>query len=104
MGLWVGIMLTTQPFFIAGIEDVEVATWAAFGAFFTFMFVFVLSAVGMWYDSTFGKNQLRKKGTERQITNLLVVKNSLITVPQAKDNNNNESKHNTMNLNWIGLA
>ncbi|OEU20790.1 hypothetical protein FRACYDRAFT_267767 [Fragilariopsis cylindrus CCMP1102] len=60
--LWVGIMLTTQPFFIAGIEDVEVATRSAFGAFFTFMFVFVLSAVGMWYDSTFGKKSAAEEG------------------------------------------
>lgn len=55
MQLWVGVMLSTQPFFIAGIEDVEVASQSAWGAFFMFMFVFVLSAVGMWYDSNFGK-------------------------------------------------
>jgi hypothetical protein len=60
--LWVGIMLTTQPFFIAGIEDVEVATRSAYGAFFMFMFVFVLSAVGMWYDSTFGKKSAAEEG------------------------------------------
>ncbi|MGK3743613.1 MAG: hypothetical protein ACI90V_010472 [Bacillariaceae sp.] len=48
-------MLTTQPFFIAGIDDLEVATRSAYGAFFMFMFVFVLSAIGMWYDSTCGK-------------------------------------------------
>ena len=48
-------MLTKQPFFIGGIEDIEVATESAFGAFFMFMFVFVLSAIGMCYDSNFGK-------------------------------------------------
>ena len=48
-------MLTTQPFFIAGIEDVEVATKSAYGACFMFMFVFVVSAIGIWYDSNFGK-------------------------------------------------
>ena len=48
-------MLTTQPFFVAGIEDLEKATHSAWGAFFMFLFVFVLSAVGMFYDSTFGK-------------------------------------------------
>jgi len=53
--LWVGIMLTKQPFFIAGIEDVEVATNSAYGAFFMFMFVFVLSAIGMYYDTNYGK-------------------------------------------------
>jgi len=51
----VGVMLTTQPFFIAGIEDLDVATESAFGACFMFMFAFVLSATGMWYDSTCGK-------------------------------------------------
>ncbi|VEU43843.1 unnamed protein product [Pseudo-nitzschia multistriata] len=54
--LWVGIMLTTQPFFVAGIEDVEVAAQSAYGAFSMFMFVFVISAIGMWYDSNFGKS------------------------------------------------
>ena len=49
-------MLTTQPFFVAGIEDLEVATKSAYGAFFMFLFVFVLSAIGMWYDSTCGKS------------------------------------------------
>jgi len=48
-------MLTSQPFFIGGIEDMEVAKSSAFGAFFMFLFVFVVSAVGMWYDSNFGK-------------------------------------------------
>lgn len=48
-------MLTKQPFFIGGIEDHEVAKESAFGAFIMFMFVFVLSAVGMVYDANFGK-------------------------------------------------
>ncbi len=48
-------MLTKQPFFIGGIEDVEVAASSAYGAFFMFMFVFVLSAVGMYYDANYGK-------------------------------------------------
>ncbi|KAG7356368.1 hypothetical protein IV203_001410 [Nitzschia inconspicua] len=54
--LWVGIMLTTQPFFIGGIEDVDHAQKSAYGAFFMFLFTFVVSAIGMWYDSTFGKS------------------------------------------------
>jgi hypothetical protein len=47
-------MLTTQPFFIGGIEDVDNAQKSAYGAFFMFLFTFVVSAIGMWYDSTFG--------------------------------------------------
>ena len=49
-------MLTTQPFFIGGIEDVDNAQKSAYGAFFMFLFTFVVSAIGMWYDSTFGKS------------------------------------------------
>ena len=48
-------MLTKQPFFIGGIEDVEVAASSAYGAFTMFMFVFVLSACGMYYDANYGK-------------------------------------------------
>jgi hypothetical protein len=44
-------MITTQPFFIAGIEDPEEARASAFGAFGMFIFTFILSAMGMWYDS-----------------------------------------------------
>lgn len=50
-------MLTTQPFFIGGIDDVEEAQKSAFGACFMFLFVFVLSAIGMWYDTKYGKEQ-----------------------------------------------
>jgi hypothetical protein len=50
-------MLTTQPFFIGGIEDVDNAQKSAYGAFFMFLFTFVVSAIGMWYDSTFSKQQ-----------------------------------------------
>ena len=48
-------MLTKQPFFIGGIDDPLVASQSAFGAFAMFMFVFVLSAIGMWYDANYGK-------------------------------------------------
>jgi hypothetical protein len=51
-------MLTAQPFFITGIEDVEEAQKSAFGACFMFLFVFVLSAIGMWYDTTCGKKHV----------------------------------------------
>jgi hypothetical protein len=46
-------MLTTQPFFITGIDDVEEAKSSAFGAFGMFMATFVLSAGGMFYDSNY---------------------------------------------------
>jgi hypothetical protein len=49
--LWVGIMITTQPFFIAGIDDAEEAKSSAFGACGMFAFTFVASILGIWYDS-----------------------------------------------------
>ena len=51
--LWVGVMLQTQPFFIGGIEDVDLARESAFGAMGMFLVCFVLSAVGIWYDSQY---------------------------------------------------
>ena len=51
MQLWVGIMISTQPFFIAGIEDVAEAKSSAFGACGMFIFTFVASTVGIWYDT-----------------------------------------------------
>lgn len=49
--LWVGVMLTTQSFFIAGIEDEEKAKSSAFGAMGCFIFTFAASVAGIWYDS-----------------------------------------------------
>eukprot|EP00522_Entomoneis_paludosa_P014133 CAMPEP_0172459414 /NCGR_PEP_ID=MMETSP1065-20121228/32576_1 /TAXON_ID=265537 /ORGANISM="Amphiprora paludosa, Strain CCMP125" /LENGTH=104 /DNA_ID=CAMNT_0013214087 /DNA_START=47 /DNA_END=361 /DNA_ORIENTATION=- len=48
---WVGVMLKTQPFFIAGIEDYDQATSSAFGAAAMFLATFVLSVLGIWHDS-----------------------------------------------------
>ena len=44
-------MLSTQPFFIAGIEDEEKARSSAFGAMGCFIVTFLLSVAGIWYDS-----------------------------------------------------
>jgi hypothetical protein len=49
--LWVGVMITTQPFFIAGIDDAEEAKASAFGASGMFAFTFAASMLGIWYDS-----------------------------------------------------
>lgn len=51
--LWVGVMLQTQPFLIAGIEDTEEARDNAFGAMGMFLACFLLSVVGIWYDSQY---------------------------------------------------
>lgn len=44
-------MITTQPFYIAGIEDADEAKASAFGACGMFAFTFVASMLGIWYDS-----------------------------------------------------
>jgi hypothetical protein len=44
-------MIHAQPFFIAGIEDAEKAGASAWGAAGMFLFTFVASVVGIWYDS-----------------------------------------------------
>ena len=46
-------MLQTQPFLIAGIEDAELARDNAFGAMGMFLACFLLSVVGIWYDSQY---------------------------------------------------
>ena len=45
--LYVGVLLTTQPFFILGIENVSEARSNAFGAMGLFMATFVLSLFGI---------------------------------------------------------
>jgi hypothetical protein len=47
----VGVLIQTQPFFIAGIEDPEEARSSAFGAMGMFLFTFLASMFGIWYDS-----------------------------------------------------
>ena len=49
--LWVTIMVSTQPFFMAGIEDTNVARGNAFGAFIMFILTLGLSLFGIWYDA-----------------------------------------------------
>jgi hypothetical protein len=50
--LWVGVMITTQPFFIGGIEDADKAQKSAFGAMAMFIVTFAASMAGIWYDSS----------------------------------------------------
>mmetsp|Transcript_37086 Transcript_37086/g.66806 ORF Transcript_37086/g.66806 Transcript_37086/m.66806 type:complete len:100 (+) Transcript_37086:299-598(+) len=54
--LFVWIMLTTQPFFITGIDDVELARSNAFGAMITFSVTFAISAIMI----------MREKGSGRE--------------------------------------
>lgn len=49
--LFCWIILTTQPFYIAGIEDAGKAQSSAFGAVVMFVATFAMSIGGIWYDS-----------------------------------------------------
>jgi hypothetical protein len=51
--LYVGVLITTQPFFLSGLEDVEKAQTSAFGATGMFLFTFLASMGGIWYDSMY---------------------------------------------------
>lgn len=55
-------MLNSQPFFVGGLEDPELARNNAIGAFVMFVCTFVLSAVGMWYDSNTKQDQIETEG------------------------------------------
>jgi len=45
------MMLTNQPFYISGIDDVDTARDNAFGAMIVFAVTFFLSLVGLHHDS-----------------------------------------------------
>jgi hypothetical protein len=60
--LWAGILIQTQPFFIAGLEDPEEAKTSAFGATGMFLFTFVASMCGIWYDSQHRKETVAEAG------------------------------------------
>jgi hypothetical protein len=49
-------MISTQPFFIHGIDNPDEAKTNAFGAMFMFIATFAVSLVGLWYD-THGKDK-----------------------------------------------
>jgi hypothetical protein len=63
-------MLNSQPFFINGIDDPTEARDNAFGAFVMFITTFIMSAIGMWYDSNIKQDQMETSGeseTEYQL-------------------------------------
>eukprot|EP00567_Pseudictyota_dubia_P007624 CAMPEP_0197444770 /NCGR_PEP_ID=MMETSP1175-20131217/10166_1 /TAXON_ID=1003142 /ORGANISM="Triceratium dubium, Strain CCMP147" /LENGTH=133 /DNA_ID=CAMNT_0042975617 /DNA_START=355 /DNA_END=753 /DNA_ORIENTATION=+ len=49
--LWVGVMISKQPFYMKGLEDVDRCRSNAFGAMWMFVFTFVSSVAYLWYDS-----------------------------------------------------
>ena len=44
-------MISTQPFFIHGLENPDEAKTNAFGAMAMFIITFVASLLGLWYDT-----------------------------------------------------
>ena len=49
--LWVGVLLSTQSFFVGGLDDPEAAKTSAFGAMGMFIVTFFASIFGIYYDS-----------------------------------------------------
>mmetsp|Transcript_6139 Transcript_6139/g.13592 ORF Transcript_6139/g.13592 Transcript_6139/m.13592 type:complete len:84 (+) Transcript_6139:292-543(+) len=58
------MMLVKQPFFIGGIEDVDVAKSSAFGAAGMFLFTFVVSIMFLVRNS--GSQDARQRGEARR--------------------------------------
>ncbi len=65
--LWVGVVIHSQPFFIAGVDDPEHAETSAFGAMFMFLFTFAASIAGIWYD-TKKKSEQPAEGTPYELS------------------------------------
>ena len=63
--LFVAVLITTQPFYLAGIEDVEKAQGSAYGATGMFLFTFLASIGGIWFDSM-QKIEPAANGTESE--------------------------------------
>jgi len=61
--LWVGVLLSTQSFFIAGISNPELAKNNAFGAMGMFVFTFLTSLGGIYYDDKFKKETVPQTTT-----------------------------------------
>lgn len=67
----VSLMLTYQPFFIGGIEDIEKSKSNAYGGAFSFLCIFLLSVVYLVYDAlgggntdSFGRESRHSNGSE----------------------------------------
>jgi flagellin-like protein len=54
--------LSTQSFYIGGIEDAEKAASSAFGAVILFVITFVASVAGIWYDSMYKAEPIKNNG------------------------------------------
>ena len=51
-------MISSQSFYIAGLEDPEEAKASAFGAMGMFIFTFFASLGGIFYDANFKKEEI----------------------------------------------
>lgn len=68
--LWVGMMITKQPFYIKGLESEEECRSNAFGAMGFFVFTFVSSLAYLYYDRNRHRYVaieyfLRRRGTQQ---------------------------------------
>ena len=61
----ISMMLTYQPFYIGGIEDLDQARSNAYGGAGTFLFVFILSVVYLVFDALRGGGNNRNRRESR---------------------------------------
>lgn len=66
---WVGIMLMKQPFYITGIEDLEVAKASAFGAAGAFFFLFLISILYLLNNGRYQLHELTSSTSTIVATN-----------------------------------
>jgi hypothetical protein len=59
-------MIHTQSFFIAGLDDPQLAKESAFGAMTMFAVTFVLSILGIFYDNNFKKTGMEETEHEAE--------------------------------------
>jgi len=57
-------MISSQPFYMAGIEDPVAAKGSAFGAMVFFLVTFGLSVFGIFYNSSHKKEEMKGVGPE----------------------------------------
>ena len=61
-------MIHSQPFFLAGLDNDEEARANAFGAMFMFLFTFVASLAGIWYDNQYKVEPMEENGSEYHLS------------------------------------
>jgi hypothetical protein len=90
------MLLTYQPFFIGGIENVESATRNAYGGMFTFLFTFILSVVYLVQDALKGGGGGNSTGSIRRSSGFQESGGYSDSVPSSRRQSGNNYEGITM--------